>query len=156
MSPADEQASGPTGVPPGFRPVPAHGGFIDANGPLWLRHEGTEVQIGFRVEHRHCNPMGICHGGMLATFADMVMPLSIQRKAPEIGLRFLPTISLQLDYLAAAPLGSWVQGEADVLRTTRNMVFAQGLVRADGKPAVRLSGIFKLGQPFQSVNPAQG
>jgi hypothetical protein len=32
-----------------------------------------------------------------------------------------------------------------VLRVTRSMVFAQGLVSADGAPAVRVSGIFKLG-----------
>jgi uncharacterized protein (TIGR00369 family) len=136
--------------PEGFRPLPATGGFIEANGPLWLRHEGDEVWIGFRVEERHCNPMAICHGGMLATFADMVLPISVHRKAPEIGHRFLPTISLQVDYLAPAPLGSWVQGEAQVLRATRKMVFAQGLVSADGTPAVRISGVFKIGAPFDS------
>jgi hypothetical protein len=43
-------------------------------------------------------------------------------------------------------LGAWIQGEADVLRTTRNMLFGQGLVTADGEPALRVSGIFKMGQ----------
>ena len=125
-------------------------GFMGINGPLYLRHEGLQVQVGLRVQARHCNPMGNCHGGMLATFADMLLPLTIHRKSAEIGMRFLPTISLQLDYLAPAPLGSWVQGEAEVLRVTRNLVFAQGLVMADGTPAVRLSGIFKIGKPFTS------
>ena len=124
--------------------------FIGINGPLYLRHEGALVQIGLRVQARHCNPMGNCHGGMLASFCDMLLPLSIHRKSAEIGMRFLPTISLQLDYLAPAPLGCWVQGEAEVLRVTRNMVFAQGLVTADGAPAVRISGIFKIGKPFVS------
>ena len=123
-------------------------GFIGINGPLYLRHEGALVQIGLRVQARHCNPMGNCHGGMLASFCDMLLPLSIHRKSAEIGMRFLPTISLQLDYLAPAPLGCWVQGEAEVLRVTRNMVFAQGLVTADGSAAVRISGIFKIGKPF--------
>ena len=58
---------------------------------------------------------------------------------------FLPTISLQVDYLGASPLGAWVQGEGEVLRTTRNMLFAQGLVTADGVPVLRVSGIFKMG-----------
>jgi hypothetical protein len=48
--------------------------------------------------------------------------------------------------MGAAPLGAWIQGEADVLRTTRNMLFGQGLVTADGEPALRVSGIFKMGQ----------
>ena len=59
--------------------------------------------------------------------------------------RFFPTISLQIDYMSPAPLGAWVQGQADILRTTRNMLFGQGLVTADGEPALRMSGIFKMG-----------
>ena len=137
-----------TGLPEGFVPLLLEGGFIAINGPLYLKHQGPLVQLGFRVERRHTNPMGNCHGGMLASFSDMVLPLSIHRKAPEIGYKFLPTISLQIDYLAPAPLGAWVQGEADVLRVTRSLVFAQGLVWADGVLAVRISGIFKIGKAF--------
>ena len=51
-----------------------------------------------------------------------------------------------------APLGAWVQGEAQVLRVTRTMVFAQGLATADGVNAVRVSGIFKLGAPFAGIH----
>ena len=140
-------------VPEGFRPMPMGGDFIGINGPIYLKNEkrpeGPLVQLGFRVEARHCNPMGNCHGGMLASFSDMVLPLSIHRKSAEVGHKFLPTINLQLDYLAPAPLGCWVQGEAEVLRVTRSLVFAQGLVTADGVNAVRISGIFKIGKEFQ-------
>jgi acyl-coenzyme A thioesterase PaaI-like protein len=81
---------------------------------------------------------------MLASFADMLLPcVAIYQAATE--RRFLPTISLQAAYLAAADLGAWVQGEGEVLRTTRNMVFAQGMISADGVPAMRVSGIFKQG-----------
>jgi hypothetical protein len=48
--------------------------------------------------------------------------------------------------MGSAALGAWVQGEAQILRTTRNMLFGQGLVTADGEPSLRISGIFKLGQ----------
>ena len=72
----------------------------------------------------------------------------MHRKSSEVGQRFLPTVSLQLDYLAPSPLGAWVQGEGQVLRVTRSMVFVQGLVSADGVPAVRCSGVFKIGPPF--------
>ena len=66
-------------------------------------------------------------------------------------MRFLPTINLQIDYLAAAPLGAWVQGEAQLLRTTRSLVFMQGLVQADGVSVARTSGIFKIGPPFEDA-----
>ena len=135
-------------IPAGFKALPKMGGFIGVNGPLYLKHEGDLVQLGFRVEARHTNPMRICHGGMMASFCDMLLPISVHRKSREIGMRFLPTISLQIDYLAPSPLGAWVQGEAQVLRTTRSLVFAQGLVEADGTPVARVSGIFKIGPPF--------
>ena len=135
-------------VPSGFHALASHGGFIAVNGPLYLYHQGDDVRLGFRVEPRHCNPMGICHGGMMASFCDMLLPLTAHRKAPAIGQRFLPTINLQVDYLAAAHQGAWVEGEAQVLRVTRSLVFMQGLVQADGTPVARVSGIFKVGEVF--------
>ncbi|HEX6723243.1 MAG TPA: PaaI family thioesterase [Burkholderiaceae bacterium] len=141
-------------IPEGFKPLAIGGDFMAANGPLYVRIVDRRVQMGFRVLQRHTNPLNICHGGMLASFADMLLPVCIHRQS-EIGHRFLPTISLQIDYLAPAPLGAWVEGEADVLRVTRTMVFAHGLARADGTPALRVSGIFKIGQPFNKpVEPA--
>ena len=93
----------------------------------------------------------MCHGGMLATFADMLIPCASMYQG-ETARRFLPTISLQIDYMGAAALGSWVQGEADVLRSTRNLLFGQGLVTADGEPALRVSGIFKMGQLIEDAD----
>lgn len=141
-APASLQA---LGVPPGFKPFRATRGFVAVNGPLFLRHEGEFFRLGFRVEERHCNPMNICHGGMLATFADMLLPIGTVMQVPELHERFLPTVSLQVDYVGPAKLGAWVEGEMQVLRITRTMVFAQGLVRSDGEVALRCSGVFKIG-----------
>ncbi|HMN22259.1 MAG TPA: PaaI family thioesterase [Ottowia sp.] len=135
-------------APAGFHPLVAGGEFIRVNGPLYLRHEGADVRFGLRVAARHCNPMGVLHGGMTASFCDMLIPLSVHRKHPELGRRFLPTISLQVDYLAPAPLGCWLEGTAELLRATRTLVFAQGLVTADGVPCARASGVFKIGPEF--------
>ena len=132
-------------VPFGFRAVKVGGPFMFHNGQLYVKWDGTRLLLGFRVENRHTNPLKMCHGGMLATFADMLIPCASMYQG-DTARRFLPTISLQVDYMSAAPLGSWVQGEADVLRTTRNMLFGQGLITADDEPALRVSGIFKLGQ----------
>lgn len=141
-------------IPTGYRRLPLIGGlFTQTNGPLYVLHEGSVVKFGFRVEDRHCNPMGVCHGGMMATFCDMLVPLTAHRVSPEVAHRFLPTISLQLDYLAPAPLGAWVEGEGQVLRVTRSLVFGQGLIYADGVPCARMSGVYKLG-PLMPAHPA--
>lgn len=131
-------------IPEGFRQIKVGGTFVAHNGPLYAKWTGQRLLLGFRVEERHTNPLKICHGGMMATFADMLIPCASMYQV-DIERRFLPTISLQVDYMGSSPLGAWVQGEADVLRTTRNMLFGQGLVTADGQPVLRVSGIFKMG-----------
>ncbi|MEO7244253.1 MAG: PaaI family thioesterase [Rubrivivax sp.] len=135
-------------VPEGFVPIRIGGEFVRSNGPLYLRKVGAHAQMGFRVEPRHTNPAGICHGGMMASFCDMLLPVCAHHQVEAVARRFLPTISLQIDYLAPTPLGAWVQGEAEVLRTTASLVFIQGLVSADGVPVARTSGLFKIGPVF--------
>lgn len=138
-------------APPGFkrlRLIP-EGNFADVNGPLWRRIEDGKLIVGFRVEWRHCNPTGMCHGGMLMTFADMLLGLG-SNFAERLN-RFLPTVNLTGDFLAPAPLGSWVEGRAEVLRVTRNLVFSQAVITADGVPALRVSGIMKLGASFEEM-----
>jgi acyl-coenzyme A thioesterase PaaI-like protein len=92
--------------------------------------------------------MGILHGGMMATFCDMLLPISAHYLSAELARRFLPTIQLQVDYLGPSRLGAWVQGDAQLLRSTRSLVFMQGLVSADGETVARVSGISKIGAPF--------
>lgn len=132
-------------IPEGFRPVQVGGAFIAHNGPLYAKWTGQRLLLGFRVQDHHTNPLKIAHGGMMATFADMLIPCAAMYQH-DMERRFLPTISLQMDYMGASALGAWVQGEADILKTTRNMLFGQGVVTADGQPVLRVSGIFKLGQ----------
>jgi uncharacterized protein (TIGR00369 family) len=151
MSDSPEPVPVSVAVPEGFHAREFGGGFIGVVGPLYARRNEAGFQLGFRVEPRHCNPMRICHGGMMATFCDMLLPISAHVLSEEIGRRFLPTINLQIDYLAASPLGAWVQGEAQLLRATRSLVFMQGLVQADGAPVARVSGIFKIGPPFDDT-----
>lgn len=141
--------SGPASVPEGFSPVPVGGEFIRVNGPIHLKRGDGKVWLGFRVEARHTNPAGILHGGMMASFCDMLLPICGHHQSPTLARRFLPTINLQIDYLAPSPLGAWVEGESQVLRTTATLAFIQGLVTADGEPVARASGIFKIGPVFE-------
>lgn len=133
-----------TAIPDNFRPARLGGDFVALIGPIYGRLTGDKLALGFRVEQRHSNPVGMCHGGMLASFADMLIPCAAMYW-PQMERRFLPTVNLQIDYMGAALLGAWVQGEAQILHTTRNLVFGQSLVTADGRPALRISGIYKIG-----------
>jgi uncharacterized protein (TIGR00369 family) len=130
--------------PPGFEAVQIGGAYATHNGPLYGRWFEGRLQLGFRVGPHHVNPGQSCHGGMLSTFVDILLSSAAQYQT-DIPRQFLPTISLQVDYLAIAPLGAWVQGQADILKVTRSLVFSQSLVQADGVTVLRASGVFRRG-----------
>ncbi|MFO1218668.1 MAG: PaaI family thioesterase [Burkholderiaceae bacterium] len=131
-------------APEGFVRVQIGGTFATHNGPLYARWHDAHLQLGFRVQPFQVNPGNACHGGMLGMFADILISSAAQYQT-EIPRAFLPTISLQSDFLAPAPLGSWVQGQAEILKVTRTLVFSQGMIHADGVPVMRASGVFRRG-----------
>jgi len=137
-------------IPEGFRPLRFSVGFLEAIGPLYGRWDGTHLVMGFRVEERHCNPGMVAHGGMMATFADMFIPIGarMQSKA-DVG--FAPTVNLTLDFIAPAKLGAWVEGRAEFLRAGKSLFFAQGTATADGILCLRASAIFKVTAPMGTI-----
>jgi uncharacterized protein (TIGR00369 family) len=133
-------------IPTGFVPLNLVMGFLDANGPLYARWADQRLTLGFRVEPRHCNPGQVCHGGMLATFADMLLPIAARLQS-DTEMGFLPTVNLTCDFLAPAHLGAWIEGQAEIVTATRNLLFAQGRATADGTHCLRANGIFKITSP---------
>ena len=106
---------------------------------------GAASGAGFRVEARHCNPSGICHGGWLATFADVqLVRQAVADLGADIGMR---TVSLTVDYLSGATLGEWVEGGARVVRATRTLAFVEGSAGVGDRPVLRMNAIFSLKRP---------
>lgn len=140
------QEPGRDGVPPGFAPRPVGGGFMESAGPLYVRRDAAgRGTFGLPVEPRHCNAKGMCHGGMLAALADVVLGIGGLEQAGAKG--FFITMSLSQDFLAPVPLGSWIEAEVDLLRRTRTTMFVQGTFRVRGEPVMRASGVFRMPRP---------
>lgn len=135
------------GVMEGFED-PGVGGFAGHVGPIYSKQVGDRSIAGFRVEERHCNPAGICHGGWLSTFADvqLVRQIGLALNMGQSGLR---TVSLTVDFLSSAMLGQWVEGSAEMIRATRTLAFVQGTARVDDRIIIRMNGIFSLPRPLQ-------
>lgn len=134
-------------VPDGYVEIPMPPGYNSINGPFWGRRVGDDLVLGFRVEDRHANVRGTCHGGMLMLFADLLLPLAARYQA-DLDDVFLSTVNLTGDFLASPQVGDWVHGRAEVVRVTRNLVFTHGVVAVDDAPMVRVNGIFKrMGAP---------
>lgn len=78
---------------------------------------------------------------MLATFVDIAMAR---------GLRYignidppLPTITMTLDYMAAAPLDAWVEARVSVGHIGKSTGFVQAMLYVKDQPIVRGSGIYR-------------
>jgi len=124
-------------VPDGFEILVLECGFNDAFGPAYVNLPAHK--IGFRVGTQHLNPVGGCHGGAMATFADM----QISAVGPKAYDTHRATISLTVEYLAPVALGAWVEAEVVCPKITRTMIFTQAIITADGEPAARTTGIYR-------------
>jgi uncharacterized protein (TIGR00369 family) len=131
-----------TNAPEGFIEFPGKMGFIALTGPLMMKLFDGGANLGLRVEEKHCNPAGICHGGLLMTIADMQLGLGSQ--AALKMKQFLPTIQMNCDFVSPTPNGAWIEGTTEVTKRTRNMIFATCKLTADGKTVFSGSGIMKI------------
>ena len=95
---------------------------------------------GFHALRRHCNGLGIVHGGMLASFLDGLLGHAVGAAAKRPGV----TIHLSLDYLSMARAGDWIEGEARLTRLTREVAFAEARAYVGRRDVVRAAGVFKL------------
>lgn len=149
----DERAAAQN-PPPDYRRINFSDGFLGHNGPVYAKEGENGVVFGCRILPHLCNPMGVAHGGWVATMFDIVLPLSA-RYTEQFRDRFLLTINMSIDYLAGPRLGDWVEGRAEILRITKRMVFIQGKLEVDGELTGRGSGIFRIGPDAPPIEMEQ-
>jgi uncharacterized protein (TIGR00369 family) len=132
-----------TDIPEGFHRVqrPQPNPFNELVGPFYVRREGRAVSLGIRLEERHTNSRGICHGGFLATMADLALGYAC---AAIGGHTSFVTISLTLDYAGSARPGDWLHSEVEVQKTGSRIAFANCYLVANGVRVVRASAIFAM------------
>ena len=113
------------------------GGLV---GPFYSRRQGNDLSLGLRIEERHCNSRGTCHGGLLATLADIALGYACALAGNSDGVnRNFVTVDLSLQYLAATRVGVWVQSEVRVLDSNSRTRSAEGQLLVDGNPLVGMT-----------------
>lgn len=127
-------------IPPGFVESKTRGAFTTHNGPLYHKIEDAAFRHGFIALPRHCNGVGIVHGGWLSSFADGVLATAVWHATEARSV----TLRLNIDFLGMVRPGEWVEGTAEVTRATRTLAFVRGEVACAGRAVVRAEGIFKL------------
>ena len=131
-----------TDVPAGFSPSKRSSGYLDLIGPIFEAGEGADYRIGLRVDARHVNTRGTCHGALFSALADVYLGrLAAMSTTPPLAL---VTAHLGLDYIASAPLGAWLEAAGQVDRIGKTLAHSSGRVLADGKIALRCAGVFQI------------
>jgi len=124
----------------GWKPMKADG-YPALIGPFWARREGEGWRYGFLAEPRHINTGGVVHGGMLMSFADDVLGMTVWEAA---GRKPCTTVQLNTHFIAPVRLGEFVEGQAEVMRATRTVVFVRGLLRVGDRTTVSADGVWKI------------
>lgn len=127
-------------VPIGFELFDTGAGFMDRFGPVYLC--SATRTLGFRVASHHLNPVNVCNGGAMATFADLQIIAVVF--GPGTAEAHSPTIHLSVDYLAPAPFEAWVEATVTLVKATRSLIFTQALITVDGSPVARSNAIYRI------------
>jgi acyl-coenzyme A thioesterase 13 len=129
-------------VPAGFEPSRRTSPFLDMIGPVYTSTGERGILLGLRARTEHLNTRGFVHGAILAALLDVVCGRNCGALTEHPSL---VTVSLTVDYVAAAREGDWLEASATVTRVGRRLAFADGRVDADGKPVAKASAVFAVG-----------
>ncbi len=117
-------------------------GFTGVAGPWWVHDTGEGRILGLRVAEHHGNQhMGTVHGGVLMTLADNGLGAAVAHAIE--GLHCV-TISLQTQFVATARIGEFIHCRAEVVRSSRSLVFVRGLILAGERTVASAEGIWKV------------
>lgn len=134
MSPSDLEAEGWVRMP---------GTHFNATaGPYWVRGDETGRTAGLLSDEGHGNGhVGTVHGGVLMTFADIALGIGVVDAA---NTRDCVTLQLQMQFVAATKIGSFLTCRPELVRRTSQIVFMRGLIMAGDRTVASADGMWKL------------
>jgi acyl-coenzyme A thioesterase PaaI-like protein len=128
-------------IPAGFERADFTPGFLDHGGPYYLGAAVDGVRVmGLMICAHHINYQQAAHGGVISTFADVALAHAVyDAERPRLAPS---TVSLTVNYLAAAQLGDWLEARVRIDRLGGRMGYTSGGIwRGDEQIAV-MSGVF--------------
>jgi uncharacterized protein (TIGR00369 family) len=129
-------------IPEGFAPSVHSSAYTTLAGPLYERTADGEYRIGLRVDGRHANRRGLCHGAVIMLLADVELGRVIgYTRKPRLET---VTINLDLAFMAPARQGDWLEAIGRVDRIGGRIAYSSGLVLANGVAVARAAGVFHL------------
>ena len=131
-----------TPLPAGFIESDRTSPLLELVGPIAVADRDRAIVIGMWAEERHTNSRGAVHGAVLSALADIAMGRNAATATTPRSL--LVTVTLSIDFIAAARVGQWLTASATVQRTGRRLAVAQGRIHGDGVLVAQTSGTFAV------------
>lgn len=131
----------PASPPPGYVVYDRANPFLDWFGCIHVDRSGGRLRFAMQALPQHSNGRTV-HGGVLTALADLVLGMTVRETGDAAA-----TISLNCDFVAAAQVGDWIEGEAEVTRRTRSVVFVRGTLRCGDRTLLCASGVWKPIEP---------
>lgn len=130
----------PMTAPDGWTVLPSQA-FATHVGPFYRPADGDPLLCGFIADERHGNKRGVVHGGMLATAFDVALGNASWQAA---GEKPAATVQLSVQYIGALQLGEFAQIRAEIIRATRTLVFARGVMTMADRVVATGEGVWKI------------
>jgi uncharacterized protein (TIGR00369 family) len=116
--------------------------YTSLAGPLYERLVDGDYRIALRVDERHANRRGFCHGALIALLADVELGRVIgYSRKPRLET---VTVNLELSFMAPARLGDWLEATGQVDRIGKRLAYSSGFILANGQRVARAAGVFHL------------
>ncbi len=124
--------------------------FSNRTGPYFIKGRFPDAVMGVRILEHHCNLNKVAHGGLLMSFVDTV----IGRTAAAASQHLCATASLTSHFLRPVPVGSWVEGRAQVLKLGKRAVFLRGDLTIDDELVFSAEGLWqRINVPGRTYPP---
>ena len=116
-------------------------GFVGHVGGIWRRELDGQTQLAFIARDIHANRIGVVHGGMLMTFTDRALGMTVRLTT---GAVRGATVSLTHQFLAPVRLGEFVEISPQVTKATSRLVFMSGTAFVGDAPVIAVQGVRRV------------
>jgi uncharacterized protein (TIGR00369 family) len=125
-----------------FGRVGKNGTMAEMVGWRFVDFDGETLRLGFAPQPIFCNPLGMIHGGFVASMLDETMGATFF--AVTDGRQMAATISATIDYVRPAMLGA-LECVGRVRYQGKSIVFVEAeLMDTGGRLLAKSSGSFKI------------
>jgi acyl-coenzyme A thioesterase 13 len=133
-------------IPDGYQPV-QRPGFAGLWGPFHVKGRGRGFSLGLRIDERHLNTRGSCHGGLIASLADIALGYACATAGDDERNRNFVTIDLAIEYMRSVSPGDWLYSEIRDLNANSRTATAAGEMMVEAGPVAVIRANFRLIQP---------